>query len=92
MHSIVDLDRVLGAVPAPLVMTLRDIDRGQGSEGLYLNQVPDLLTELANRARTAAVRPPSLPTSPLSCEPGANKNSPATVVPSTTCSPRTGVP
>ncbi len=55
MHSFVDLDRVLGAVPAPLVMTLRDIDRGQGSEGLYLNQVPDLLTELANRARVASI-------------------------------------
>lgn len=36
-------------------MTLRDIDRGQGSEGLYLNQVPDLLTELANRARVASI-------------------------------------
>lgn len=55
MHSFVELDRVLGAVPAPLVMTLRDIDRGQGSEGLYLNQVPDLLTELANRARVASI-------------------------------------
>jgi len=55
VHSFVDLDRVLGTVPAPLVMTLRDIDRGQGSEGLYLNQVPDLLTELANRARVASI-------------------------------------
>jgi Fic family protein len=36
-------------------MTLRDIDRGQGSEGLYRNQVPDLLTELANRARVASI-------------------------------------
>jgi len=55
VNSFVDLDRALGAVPAPLVMTLRDIDRGQGSEGLYLNQVPDLLTELANRARVASI-------------------------------------
>lgn len=55
MHSFVDLDRVIGAVPARLVMTLRDIDRGQGSEGLYLNQVPDLFTELANRARVASI-------------------------------------
>lgn len=55
MHSFVDLDRLLGAVPAPVVMTLRDVDRGQGSEGLYLNQVPDLLTELANRARVASI-------------------------------------
>ena len=55
MHSFVDLDRVLGAVPAPLVMTLRDVDRGQGSEGLYRHQVPDLLTELANRARVASI-------------------------------------
>lgn len=51
MHSFVDLERVLGAVPAPVVMTLRDIDRGQGSEGLYVNQVPDLL----NRARVASI-------------------------------------
>lgn len=55
MHSFVDLDRVLGAVPASTVMALRQIDRGQGSEGLYLNQVPDLLTELANRARVASI-------------------------------------
>ena len=55
MHSFVDLDRILGAVPAPVVMMLRDIDRGQGSEGLYLNQVPDLLTELAHRARVASI-------------------------------------
>lgn len=55
MHSFVDVDQALGAVPAPIVMTLRDIDRGQGSEGLYLNQVPDLVTELANRARVASI-------------------------------------
>ena len=55
MHSFVDLDRLLGAVPAPVVMTLRDVDRGQGSEGLYLNQVPDLLTELSNRARVSSI-------------------------------------
>lgn len=36
-------------------MMLRDIDRGQGSEGLYLNQLPDLLTELAKRARVASI-------------------------------------
>lgn len=55
MHSFADLDRVLGAVPAPVVMTLRDVDRGHGSEGLYLAQVPDLLTELAHRARVASI-------------------------------------
>ena len=55
MHSFLDLDRVLGTVPAPVVMALRDVDRGQGSEGLYLNQVPDLLTELAHRARVASI-------------------------------------
>lgn len=55
MHSFADVDRALGSVPAPIVMILRDIDRGQGSEGLYLNQVPDLVTELANRARVASI-------------------------------------
>ena len=55
MHSFIDLDRAVGVVPAPVVMTLSAIDRGQGSEGLYRNQVPDLLTELANRARVASI-------------------------------------
>lgn len=108
MHWFVDLDRVLGAVPAPLVMALRDIDRGQGREGLYLNQVPGLLTDLANRARVASItassalegvvvnsrslRLPSSPIGPSSCAPAANKSSPATAPPSTTSSPRTGAP
>jgi len=55
MNSFVDLERLLGAVPSSVVMTLRDIDRGQGSEGLFRNQVPDLLTELADRARVSSI-------------------------------------
>lgn len=55
MHSFADLDRLLAGVPAPVVMSLREVDRGQGGEGLSLNQVPDLLAELANRARVASI-------------------------------------
>ena len=67
MHSFVDLDRVLGVVPAPLVMTLRDIDRGQGSEGLYLHQVPDLLTPFGppRPPRRRPPKPPRPPREPL---------------------------
>src|SRR5680860_229989 len=55
MHSFVNLERSLGSVPSSVVMALSRVDRGQGSEDLYLNQVPDLLTELASRARVASI-------------------------------------
>ena len=55
MHSFVDLDRSLGAVPSSVVIRLRRVDRGQGSEDLFRNQVPDLLTGLANRARVSSI-------------------------------------
>jgi Fic family protein len=55
MHSFIDLERSLGSVPSSVVMTLSRVDRGQGSEDLFRNQVPDLLTELANRARVASI-------------------------------------
>ncbi|HYO39756.1 MAG TPA: Fic family protein [Nocardioidaceae bacterium] len=55
MQSFVDLDRLVGAVPSPVVVALSRVDRGQGSEDLFRNQVPDLLTQLAHRARVASV-------------------------------------
>lgn len=55
MRSFSDLDRVIGQVPARVVMNLRSIDTGRGSEALYSNQLPALLTELALRARVQSV-------------------------------------
>jgi len=55
MQSFVELERSLGAVPSDVVMGLRRVDRGQGSEDLFRNQVPDLLTELAHRARVSSI-------------------------------------
>lgn len=55
MYSFIDLERSLGSVPSAVVMTLSRVDRGQGSEDLFRNQVPDLLTELAHRARVASI-------------------------------------
>ncbi|GAA1628708.1 Fic family protein [Kribbella alba] len=55
MRSFADLDRLIGHVPAEVVMRLRAIDTGRGSEALYRNQLPALLTELANRARIQSI-------------------------------------
>ncbi|MEU4194692.1 Fic family protein [Kribbella sp. NPDC026611] len=42
-------------MPAEVVMALRSIDTGRGSEALYRHQLPGLLTELANRARVQSI-------------------------------------
>ncbi|WP_328518555.1 Fic family protein [Kribbella sp. NBC_00359] len=55
MRSFADLDRLIGQVPAEIVMWLRSIDTGRGSEALYRHQLPALLTELANRARIQSI-------------------------------------
>ena len=55
MLSFVDLDRSLGFVPGPVVMQLAQIDIGRGRQELFHNQLPALLTELANRARIASI-------------------------------------
>ena len=55
MRSFADLDRLIGRVPAGVVMALRSIDTGRGSEALYRHQLPGLLTELANRARIQSI-------------------------------------
>lgn len=55
MRSFIPLERTLGAVPGALVRTLSQIDRGRGREELYANQLPELLTELAARARVESV-------------------------------------
>ena len=53
--SFVDLDRSLGLVPDPVVMQLAHVDIGRGREELFRNQLPALLTDLANRARIASI-------------------------------------
>ena len=55
MLSFVDLDRSLRFVPGPVVMQLAQIDIGRGRQELFRNQLPALLTELANRARIASI-------------------------------------
>ena len=55
MLSFVDLDRSVGFVPGPVVMQLARVDIGRGREELFRNQLPALLTELANRARIASI-------------------------------------
>ncbi len=55
MESFADLDRCLGSVPGAVVTKLARVDIGRGREELFRNQLPALLTELANRARIASI-------------------------------------
>jgi Fic family protein len=55
LRSFADLDTLIGLVPAQVVTRLRAIDFGRGSEGLYRDQMPGLLTELADRARVQSI-------------------------------------
>jgi Fic family protein len=55
LRSFADLDALIGLVPAQVVTRLRVIDFGRGSEALYRDQMPGLLTELADRARVQSI-------------------------------------
>ncbi len=55
MRSFADLDALIGLVPAQVVARLSAIDIGRGSEALYRDQMPGLLTELADRARVVSI-------------------------------------
>ncbi|GGM02196.1 MULTISPECIES: hypothetical protein [Micromonospora] len=55
MRSFVDLDRLLGQIPGTLVTALSTVDVGRGSEALYRDQLPGLLSQLADRARVASI-------------------------------------
>jgi Fic family protein len=55
LRSFADLDALIGLVPAQVVTQLSAIDFGRGSEALYCDQMPGLLTELANRARVQSI-------------------------------------
>ena len=55
MRSFTNLDVLIGLVPAQIVTRLSAVDFGRGSEALYRDQMPGLLTELADRARVLSI-------------------------------------
>jgi Fic family protein len=55
LRSFTDLKALIGLVPAGIVTRLSAIDFGRGSEALYRDQMPGLLTELADRARVQSI-------------------------------------
>jgi Fic family protein len=55
LRSSTNLDVLIGLVPAQIVTRLSAIDFGRGSEALYRDQMPGLLTELADRARVLSI-------------------------------------
>jgi Fic family protein len=55
LRSFANLDALIGLVPAQVVTRLSAIDFGRGSEALYRDQMPGLLTELADRARVQSI-------------------------------------
>src|SRR5258707_7103372 len=55
LRSFADLDALIGTVPSQVVTRLSAIDFGRGSEALYRDQMPGLLTELADRARVLSI-------------------------------------
>jgi Fic family protein len=55
LRSFADLRALIGLVPAGVVTRLSAIDFGRGSEALYRDQMPGLLTELADRARVQSI-------------------------------------
>ncbi len=55
MRSFADVDSLVGLVPFTIVSDLRVIDTGRGSEALFQDKLPHLLTTLADRARVASI-------------------------------------
>jgi Fic family protein len=55
LRSCAGLDALIGLVPAQVVTRLSAIDFGRGSEALNRDQMPGLLTELADRARVQSI-------------------------------------
>jgi Fic family protein len=55
LRSFADLDELIGRVPARVVTRLSAIDFGRGSEALYRDQMPGLLTGLSDRARVQSI-------------------------------------
>jgi len=48
LRGFTDLDALVGMVPSHVVTRLSAIDFGRGSEALYRDQMPGLLTELVS--------------------------------------------
>jgi Fic family protein len=55
LRSFAGLDDLIGLVPAQIVTRLSAIDFGRGSEALHRDQMPGLLTGLADRARVQSI-------------------------------------
>jgi Fic family protein len=55
MQSFAAVERLLAQVPGPLVTRLGRVDSGQGREGQYRAQLPELLNHLAQRARVESI-------------------------------------
>jgi Fic family protein len=55
LRSFSNVEALIGLVPAQVVTRLSAIDIGRGSEVLYRDQMPGLLTELADRARVVSI-------------------------------------
>ena len=55
MNSFTNLDRTLGNQPRELGVALARLDVGKGREELYRNQLPELLTQLAEQSRIHSI-------------------------------------
>lgn len=55
MRSFIDLDRTFGSQPLRLGARLARLDVGRGREGLYRDQLPQLLDALAETSRIASI-------------------------------------
>lgn len=55
MHSFIDLERTLGGQPVRLGARLARVDVGRGREELSRDQLPELLTALAEETRVASI-------------------------------------
>src|ERR1700712_371759 len=55
VKSILAVDSQIGMVPFTIVNDLRVIDTGRGTEALFREKLPQMLTSLADRARVASI-------------------------------------
>jgi Fic family protein len=55
VRSFSDVDSLVGHVPFTVVSDLRVVDTGRGTEALFRDKLPQLLTSLADRARVASI-------------------------------------
>jgi Fic family protein len=56
MKSFLDLDRTLASQPPRIGVLLGGVDVGKGREGLFLDQLGELLTSLADQTRVESIR------------------------------------